>query len=405
MESKSGRMVLLDSRAVVVYSSELSKVATLLSTLQQENSEDISSITRLEITDAQHNSEPYSSESMVKFLTSLRCVVLNLFSLETLVFTHSNLFTLSPHPFDHVTIDSLTQFTDIICKTSIVNVDLSSTVILGSTQRQLKGFRYFCTHYLSKQCQSLVCKDNNLHSLALSCLSQAMATSTSLTHLDLSHNCIGRDNYGNESPSGIIDFCGALRNCLTISELDVSSNHLTDMNVARLLRVVVTMPQMRTINLAHNSAGELSCLEVKSLLAHHSQLESPLGIERIDFSCNPLGGFVTAFCGGLATCESLQSLDLTHCGISESSSPRLIHCALSNTTLQALNINHNDFSESSAQALKAAVNANHHLRSLSRDAHSIRTEFLSDTVCRFYLKKIIMHLTPPLYTGKRKPSS
>ena len=91
----------------------------------------------------------------------------------------------------------------------------------------------------------------HLFSEDLFILSQFLHNNTSITHINLSRNCIGLNQGGNHESLGLEHFAIALSKTQAILELDLSFNDIGPMNFSLLQRIFLSNIRLELLNLAN----------------------------------------------------------------------------------------------------------------------------------------------------------
>lgn len=316
-------------------------------------------------------------------LSTLREALPRLPRLHSLDLSRNIVFYAAPHPLNSHDVESLILFSDIISNSTISHLNLSETRIIGNSQRQLKAFVYLCKTYLTNNCVSFICRLNHLNSPALTALSQAIHATSTLVELDLSCNCIAADSLGRRSQSAVEDFARALSNNLTLRSLNLSSNQLTDEDIATICTSLQRMMQLERLSLADNHCGALGEQCLGDLLVSHSLLDDNHGIKSLDMSGNPLGAHSTLhpLAHGLGASESLRVLSLRNCSLTDVHLlPHFLEALRRNATLLQCDIHENPLTPDEIDDIMAEITANNLLVQLRGDPSSVDANTLSHKV-------------------------
>lgn len=319
--------------------------------------------------------------SVEPLLSALYMTLPRLPVLRSLNLSNTCIFNIAPHPLNSHPIESLIQFCDALTKSSISELDVSSTRIVGTSCREHKGFMYLCTHFLARQCTIFTCMQNKLHATALSCVSQSLhLPSLRLIELNLSYNALANDNNGKHCDTGVMDMANALQVNTTITRLCLAYNSFTDEDIARLATAMHKMLQLNHLDLAGNECSSLGCAVLGLLLVHHASLPSPFGVRHLSIAHNPVRTSISHIGKGLQVSETLTSLDLTACGLTDSAVVAIGDVLQLNATLLVLSFADNDVSQPYANQWNAEVFANNMLVRLQIDPLGESTSDLTPLV-------------------------
>ena len=146
--------------------------------------------------------------------------------------------------------------------------------LLGNSGRIYKPLSHLIRNYISKTCLVFKCQHNQLHSQAFCLISESLAYTSSLTHLDLSNNLGGLDPYKNQNSEGIDTLARMLINCHTLKILKLANNHMSDEDIVRIAESVLILPNMRELDVSNNFCYIFGILALKDAILSHAAMKS-----------------------------------------------------------------------------------------------------------------------------------
>lgn len=315
-------------------------------------------------------------------LRSLEGALRSMPSLKSLSLEGNRIFGATPHPLTGTSTEALTAFTRMLCESSVTQLNVSDTLLIGSSGRQLTGLASLCENFIAVQAVSLIASHNSLHSLAISMIAKTLHSTHRLTHLDLSHNLCTRDGAGCRSVSGLLDLTKGLLNNHSIRHLDLGYCGLHDEDMALLCSALEKMPQLEYLSVAGNQCQGQGMFGISGLLTHHSLLRPAMGIRHINLSSNPIGDNVLALRPGLETSETLIQLDVVNCLLDDVSAESLLVALGRNFTLTRLNFSENAVGEQVSDAISAEIKGNGLLKQIISSPYDIDVTTLEAQVWR-----------------------
>lgn len=135
----------------------------------------------------------------------IRAIKVNLTSnkvLTALDLGGNHLFDNKPHPFNEHIKCYIELLINVLLQTSITHLDLSDNCVVG-TGREFKGFASLMRRYVL-HAVAFKCRFSNLNSLGLKILSSGLGDFSSITFLDISDNLGGMDPHSQHSSEGVV---------------------------------------------------------------------------------------------------------------------------------------------------------------------------------------------------------
>ena len=217
-------------------------------------------------------------------------------------------------------------------------------------------------------------------------LAHAMATNSTLTHLNLSYSGIG--------DSGAAALAKAVEINSTLTRLNLFDNRIGDSGAAALAKAVEINSTLTELNLSFNGIGDsgaaalAKAVEINSTLTHLDLSRNGIGdsgaaalakaveinstLTRLNVANNRIGDSgAAALAKAVEINSTLTELDLSHNGIGDSGAAALAKAVEINSTLTRLNLFDNRIGDSGAAALAKAVEINSTLTHLNLSENRI----------------------------------
>lgn len=158
-------------------------------------------------------------------------------------------------------------------------------------------------------------------------LAAVLSLTPKLTELDLSHNLL--------SSKGIKILCGSMTKCTALEILNLSSNYISDSASTALTDLLRQTANLRSLSISRNCFSASSTKIFSTRLGNHNSR-----LQVIDFSYNEFGddiGLLIAFLMRNVP-PRLKSVDLSYCGLRDTSIMEISKSVIGCTTLEYLNL-------------------------------------------------------------------
>ena len=247
---------------------------------------------------------------------------------------------------------------------SIETLDLTSNTLYASSCQMLADM-LACNTTL----RHLILEENIVGDAGVERLSQGLAQNTTLHRLNLKANYIGSD--------GCMRLAGALSGVSALRQLDLSENDIADAGAGALGELLKTNNHLRCLVLSSCSISDDGIASLCCGLSTNTILRE-LSVN--NNCCKETGA--TAASDMLAVNETLHSLDLSSCQITDSTLQSLLASLKSgvNTTLRSLYLSFNAFGNAGAKHIADIIRKGRHLTNLSIQFNAFDSTGLSNIV-------------------------
>ena len=197
-------------------------------------------------------------------------------------------------------------------------------------------------------------------------LAEAIQVNTTLQSLDISHNTI--------SDNGIFSISDCLKINSTLCKLNLSSNKITDEGAIRVAEAIQVNTTLQCLDISHNTlsysgiSSISGCLKINSTLHELNLTNNKITDEE-----------VVRLTEAIKVNTTLQSLDISHntlsySGISSTKISSISDCLKINSTLHKLNLTNNEITDEGAKRLAEAIQVNTTLQELNISENWISKE-------------------------------
>lgn len=320
----------------------------------------------------------YDRKEAEQFFRKLRKLLVKNERLTAIDIGGNNLFLHHPHPMnEHLKTYEL-ELIKILSGTKVTHLDISDNNVTGHTGRELAG----CTEimkFMSKR-KALKCKLSKLSSQGFHAISNCLGRYSSLTFLDISHNCGGLDPGGTPTTDGVSVLAQCLSQSLHVRVLKVAHNFLSDECIVLIAEAIHNMPQFQDLDVAGNSCRTNGARALKKAIVSHNLFEDKnFGLRHIDISNNPLGDSGAAeLAFGIKNTHTVQSLQLRFCDVAEDGMAAIREGLSCNCSIRHIDLEGNVLASQSLQKKAyAEVQAVNHIFELKTDPMAVNAGALS----------------------------
>ena len=262
--------------------------------------------------------------------------------------------------------------TDIISKEiasmfSDGNVDLSAQTLLPHHIMSLTVFMMrSTTHWKSLNLNSCLIGSNGI-SILVNFFSDFRERFVTLKHVSLRYNyltSLGDTHFDQDHVDKTIS-TGLLQ---SVESLNLSYNQFCDSGIAELFCALKCNETLRTLNVSHNNI-------IGNTVAISDYLQVNMTLSELDLSTNNITDEgVKKFTESIKVNTTLQNLDISHNIITDEGVKALAEAIQVNTTLRELNISSNKITDEGAKALAEAIQINTTLQELNISKNWISKE-------------------------------
>ena len=154
-------------------------------------------------------------------------------------------------------------------------------------------------------------------------------------------------------------FCDCLMNNSTLTELNLSSNKITDEGVRRLVKVIQVNTTLRSLDISHNTTSDDGMSSISDCLKINATLS------KLNLSNNKITDeVVKMFSEAIQINTTLQDINMSSNNITDEGAKRLAEAIKVNTTLKELNISKNWISKEGVMRIVEACTINRTLHKL-----------------------------------------
>lgn len=334
-------------------------------------------------------SEVSVPEKVVQFIQAIGIVFRKNKFVIALDLAGNHLFDHSMHPSNEHLCNYVEKLTDALLRTGIKRIDVSDNTITGPTGRMLKGLGVLMRKFMVQRGEGFSCRFSKLHSQGFQAVSDGLGIFSPIMYLDLSDNYGGIDPTGRPNSEGILALAQQISQCQKLHSLKLARNKLREEDIITIANGVRNLPQFRVLDLSGNDCHILGSKAIKEMIISHSILGDGAGIRDLDLSSNPIGDKgAEHICEGIRRTETLSSILLNNCNISESGLSILIGALAANGTIINVSVNDNQCCQMSKIRAEAEASAVQVVQSLRKSPQSIDTSKLTTAVYSSLAKKL-----------------
>lgn len=148
--------------------------------------------------------------------------------LTALDFSGNHLGEFGPYPFSPHSWDYVKTLTATLIKSTITRLDLSDNMICSPSGQVYSSLSDLLHIYVAQKCTHLRLRKNELHSQAFAIIGCLFGPSSFLIELDLNHNRIGLDPFGNSNVDVVARVSNVLSQTHSLRILMLGYNFLTN---------------------------------------------------------------------------------------------------------------------------------------------------------------------------------